>query len=80
MCRPCYDKKFSCKAYTMSGADMLKLLDTSIIKGQEGEEGKGACPRCSGKVFHAERVEVKGRIYHKRCASCLVCAKPLSSR
>ena len=35
VCRPCYDKKYSCRAHTMSGADMLKLLDTSIIKGQE---------------------------------------------
>ena len=32
------------------------------------------------QVFHAERVEVKNRVYHKRCASCFNCAKPLSSR
>jgi uncharacterized protein with PIN domain len=78
VCRPCYDKKYSCKAYTLSGADMLKLLDTAIIK--PGENDKNSCPRCQGKVFHAEKVEVKGRIYHKRCANCAACAKPLSSR
>lgn len=47
VCRPCYDKNYSCKAYTLSGADMLKFLDTAIIK---GEDTKDACPRCSGKV------------------------------
>ena len=35
----------------MSGADMLKLLDTSTIKGKEGQEDvKDICPRCPGKV------------------------------
>ena len=32
------------------------------------------------QVFHAERVEVKNKVYHKRCASCFNCTKPLSSR
>ncbi len=66
----------------MSGADMLKFLDTSIIKGKDDKEGgdKSACPRCTGKVFHAEKVEVKGRVYHKKCAGCFNCQKPLSSR
>ena len=32
------------------------------------------------QVFHAERVEVKNKVYHKKCASCFNCTKPLSSR
>ena len=32
------------------------------------------------QVFHAERVEVKNKVYHKRCACCFNCTKPLSSR
>ena len=31
-------------------------------------------------MFHAERVEVKDKAYHKKCASCFNCSKPLSSR
>ena len=57
---------------------MLKLLDTTTIK--SSEEDKDACPKCDGKVFHAEKVEVKDRVYHKKCASCFTCDKPLSSR
>ncbi len=43
VCRNCYDKNYSCKVYTLSGADMLKLLDTSTIKANE--EDKEKCPR-----------------------------------
>lgn len=48
VCRPCYQKKYSCSAFALSGADMLKLLDTTIIKSSEAD--KDACPRCEGKV------------------------------
>ena len=45
-CRNCYDKKYSCKApyNELSGADMLKLLDTSIIQAGEDDD-KAKCPR-----------------------------------
>lgn len=49
VCRPCYQKKYSCSAFTLSGADMLKLLDTTTIRTSE-EADKTACPRCQGKV------------------------------
>ena len=80
VCRPCYQKKYSCSSESclLSGADMLKLLDTTTIKSTE--EDKDCCPKCGGKVFHAERVEVKNRVYHKKCAICTTCEKPLSSR
>ena len=46
-CRNCYEKKYSCKApyNELSGADMLKLLDTSIIQAAADDE-KDRCPRC----------------------------------
>ena len=45
-CRNCYGKKYSCKApyNELSGADMLKLLDTSIIQAGE-DDVKDKCPR-----------------------------------
>ena len=53
VCRPCYGKKYSCTAFTLSGADMLKFLDTTTIKTEVGDQE--ACPRCSGKVRETER-------------------------
>jgi hypothetical protein len=35
---------------------------------------------CQFQVFHAEKVEVNKKVYHKKCASCTACTKPLSSR
>lgn len=78
VCKPCYGKKYSCVAFTLSGADVLKLLDTTTIKSTEDD--KDACPRCQGKVFHAEKVSVNNRTYHHKCATCGTCDKPLSSR
>ena len=48
VCRPCYQKKYSCTAFTLSGADMLKLLDTTTIKAEDND--KDSCQRCQGKV------------------------------
>ena len=48
VCRQCYDKKYSCTAFSLSGAEMLKFLDTTCIKSEIGD--KEACPRCAGKV------------------------------
>ncbi len=41
-------------------------------------------PRCCGKVFHAERILAGGkkgeeRVFHKKCAYCATCEKPLNS-
>ena len=63
-CRTCYKKKYGCEAFNLSGSDKLKLLDTETIK--KSEEGKDGCPKCDGRVFHAESVPVKDRVYHKR--------------
>ena len=50
-CRNCYGKKYSCKApyNELSGADMLKLLDTSIIQAGE-DDAKDKCPRYVGMI------------------------------
>ena len=29
-------------------------------------QGRG-CPRCGGKVFEAEKVEVKAGVFHRHC-------------
>lgn len=54
VCKQCYAKNYSCQANPLSGADMLKLLDTSLIKGREDKDGKvEGCPRCQGQVGFA---------------------------
>ncbi|KAB7507026.1 Muscle LIM protein Mlp84B [Armadillidium nasatum] len=50
-------------------------LDVSKIRAKEGE----GCPRCGGKVFMAEEVHVRDRLWHKRCYSCCHCHRPLDS-
>jgi len=91
-CRGCYGKKFGAKGYGFAGgagglqtgdfessvADRPTMVfDTKAIKG--GSEDKETCPRCEGKVFHAEKMLSKERSYHKPCFNCLECHKPLDS-
>jgi len=78
VCKGCYSKKYSCTAYTMSGGDMLKYLSTTTIMAGEGDDT--ACPRCSGKVFHSEKVVTKGKSYHKKCAVCKTCEKNIGTK
>ena len=78
VCKQCYNKKYSCTAYTMSGGDMLKFLSTTTI--MAGDEDTNACPRCNGKVFHNERVVTKGKSYHKKCALCKTCEKNIGTK
>ena len=53
------------------------MFDTKVIKGDS--EDKDTCPRCNGKVFHAERMLSKNHSYHKACFTCLECQRPLDS-
>jgi len=78
VCKHCYNEKYSCTAYTMSGGDMLKFLSTTTIMADDGD--KAACPRCSGKVFHNERVISNGKSYHRKCALCKTCEKNLNTK
>merc|ERR1719384_1293044 len=47
---------------------------TTLIKTNDAENG---CPRCGGSVFQAEEVNIKGRVYHKKCLSCKHCKRPI---
>lgn len=91
-CRGCYGKKFGAKGYGFAGgagglqtgdfeasvSDRPTLVfDTKLIKGDT--EDKETCPRCGGKVFHAERMMSKKHSYHKPCFTCLECQRPLDS-
>lgn len=67
-CKDCFKKTFP-------RAEMpLIYSDTTIIK-PAGEDG--GCPRCQGAVFQAEEVNIKGRVYHKKCLTCRNCRRPV---
>ncbi|QQP39101.1 CLUMA_CG020903_ isoform A, partial [Caligus rogercresseyi] len=47
VCHSCYGRLYGCRSNGLSGGDMLKLLNSAIIKGSEADES--TCPRCTGK-------------------------------
>lgn len=92
-CRGCYGKSFGAKGYGFAGgsgflqcgdfednvADRPTLaINTTTIKG-DAEDAKETCPRCGGKVFHAEKMLSKNHVFHKTCFHCLECHRPLDS-
>jgi len=68
-CKTCFKKAFPENETPQIYADTGKIAceDESI-----------ACPRCNGAVFSAEQMEIKGRLYHKKCMSCRQCSRPIS--
>lgn len=50
---------------------------TDIIKAEDNDRRK--CPRCSGKVFEAEKIPTKSHWFHKSCFSCNSCKHKLDS-
>ena len=42
------------------------------------ENDKLGCRRCQGAVFKAEEVCSKGVLFHKKCATCLLCQRQLN--
>ena len=72
-CKGCYNVKFGPQVRSTDVEH--KIIDTSSIK---SEDPKKNCPRCSGAVFSAESIPCKDRKYHKKCASCASCEKPLT--
>jgi len=71
-CKICYSRKYG--PQTRSSDVDHKLIDTSTIK---SEDDKRNCPKCGGAVFSAERVAIKELVFHKKCAVCTSCEKPL---
>ena len=47
------------------------IINTTSIKAKEGD--KDACPRCLGKVFEAEKMMTRYRVYHRKCFTCEEC-------
>ena len=47
------------------------IINTTSIKAKEGD--KDACPRCLGKVFEAEKMMTRYRVYHRKCFTCKEC-------
>merc|ERR1719206_283044 len=91
-CRGCYAKKFGARGYGYAGGagglqtgdfdssitDRRTLVqDTKTIQGNK--EDKETCPRCNGKVFHAEKMMSKKHCFHKKCFTCMECQRPLDS-
>ena len=72
-CNKCYAGKFGPQ---IRSTDVdHKISDTSLIKSEDPTKN---CPRCGGAVFKAEAVPCKDRLYHKKCACCAACEKPLT--
>merc|ERR1719219_2994160 len=70
-CNHCYELIHGKKAKTKS----MPLDTTSIM----GEAELGTCPRCSGKVFSAEKMVAASGHYHRHCFRCFTCNQPLDS-
>ena len=72
-CKHCYATKFGHR----QKSDYKGWMDVKAIPGEDGD--KLTCPRCSGKVFEAERCVTRVGSYHKGCFSCIECSKKLDS-
>ncbi len=53
------------------------LVETTTIMAEEGDKNK--CPRCSGKVFEAEKMMSNKGVFHKKCFTCLDCHRALDA-
>ena len=72
-CRYCYAVTFGHK----QKSDYKGWMDVKAIAGEAND--KLTCPRCSGKVFEAERMVTRVGSYHKPCFSCIECNRKLDS-
>ena len=68
-CKTCFKKTFPENETPQIYSDTSKI---------PAESDECACPRCGGAVYSAEQVEIKGRLYHKKCMSCANCNRPIS--
>ncbi|XP_050730567.1 uncharacterized protein LOC127005625 isoform X3 [Eriocheir sinensis] len=90
-CKTCHGRKFGPKGYGFGGGAAGLSMDTGSqfedygrddyvkpYKAPKAQPGEG-CPRCGGKVYAAEEMLAKGKVYHRTCFNCKSCRKPLDS-
>ena len=51
------------------------MVETTTILADEGDKNK--CPRCSGKVFEAEKMASNKGVFHRKCFNCQDCHRAL---
>ena len=51
------------------------MVETTTILADEGDKNK--CPRCSGKVFEAEKMVSNKGLFHRKCFNCQDCHRAL---
>jgi hypothetical protein len=51
------------------------MTETTAILADDGDKNK--CPRCSGKVFEAEKMTSNRSVFHKKCFNCQDCHRAL---
>ena len=63
-CRPCLKKHFVEESQLKASAPKSMIQDAN---------DPNACPRCQCKVFEAEKMMSKSKLYHKQCFTCCQC-------
>ena len=92
-CKSCYESTHGRKAPTksmpldttsiqaqVSSARQARFnagFQIMVALSQPGDKRK--CPRCSGKVFEAEKMVSDSGWYHRHCFRCNLCTEPLDS-
>ncbi|XP_065197307.1 cysteine and glycine-rich protein 1-like [Sycon ciliatum] len=91
-CRSCHAKAYGTGGYGYGqGAGVLQAgQGTAGTRAQKAQSKQNAlgnrfgstatkCPRCDLSVYHAERIVVTGRDYHRACFRCKTCKRNLES-
>ena len=63
-CRPCLKKHFVEDSQLKPSAPKSMIQDAN---------DPNACPRCQCKVYEAEKMMSKSKLYHKQCFTCCQC-------
>ena len=63
----------------LSNEDIVaqSMVQTTTILAEEGDKNK--CPRCSGKVFEAEKMASNNGVFHRKCFNCQDCHRALDA-
>ena len=81
LCKRCFirERKNSLSAGNDEDGALLyakSIVESHVIQAEDGDPLQ--CPRCSGKVFEAERMKMKSGSYHRKCFSCFECRRMLN--